>query len=189
MKKEKEKKAKAEISEKKKHDPSSSKDPAKDESRKKKKKKDNKKSKDSSGKDGGKDAAVGVGTLRGEWERISTTHNPMTRRNHNRGCNPWERSSTSHGASDLIDIKKRNATSPSAPSETSTNVPSDDDGQEFLNEWDKWSEHEVGNGPKAQWEDVHYDFNTGKVTAPAKAAPSTPTSKDSDGKSKRSTTS
>ena len=99
LKKEREKKAKAEISEKKKHDSSSSKDPAKDESRKKKKKKDNKKSKDSSDKDGGKDAAVGVGTLRGEWERISTPHDPMTRSIHNRGRNPWERSSTSHGAS------------------------------------------------------------------------------------------
>ena len=139
LKKEKEKKAKAEISERKKHDSSSSKDPAKDESRKKKKKKDNKKSKESSGKDGGKDAAVGVGMLRGEWERISTPHDPMTRLNHNRGRNPWERSSTPHGASDLIDIKKHNATSPSTPSETSTNVPSDDDGQEFLNEWDEWS--------------------------------------------------
>ncbi|CAL1137578.1 unnamed protein product [Cladocopium goreaui] len=85
-KKERDKKAKAEISEKKKHDPSSSKDPARDESRKKKKK-DNKKSKESSGKDGGKDAAVNVGTLRGR--------------------NPWERSPTPHGASDLDDIKKR----------------------------------------------------------------------------------
>ncbi|CAL1138023.1 unnamed protein product [Cladocopium goreaui] len=183
LKKEKEKKAKAEISEKKKHDSSSLKDPAKDESRKKKKK-DNKKSKESSGKDGGKDAAVGVETLRGEWERMSTPHNPMTRLNHNRDRNPWERSSTPHGASDLIDIKKFNATSPATPSETSTNVPSDDDGQEFLNEWDEWSEHEVGRGPKAHWEDVHYDFNTGKVTTPAKAAPTAPTSKDSDGKSK-----
>ena len=64
-KKEKDKKAKAEISEKKKHDSSSSKDPAKDESRKKKKR-DNKKLKESPGKDGGKDAAVNVGTLRGE---------------------------------------------------------------------------------------------------------------------------
>ena len=89
----KEKKAKAEISEKKKkHDPSSLKDPAKDESRKKKKK-DNKKSKESSGKDGGKDAAVGVGMLRGEWERMSTPHNPMTMLNHNRDRNPWDRSS------------------------------------------------------------------------------------------------
>ena len=101
MKKEKEKKAKAEISEKKKHDSSSLKDPAKDEVRKKKKKKDNKKSKESSGKDGGKDAAVGVGMLRGEWERISTPHDPMTTLNHNRDRNPWECSSTSHGASGL----------------------------------------------------------------------------------------
>ena len=108
----------------------------------------------------------------------------MTRPIHNRGRNPWERSPTPHGASDLDDIKKRDATSPSAPSETSTNVPSDDDGQEFLNEWDEWSEHEVGNGPRAHWEDVHYDFNTGKVTAPANVAPATPTSTDSNGKSK-----
>ena len=36
----------------------------------------------------------------------------------------------------------------------------------------------------AHWEDVHYDFNTGKITTPAKAAPTASTSKDSDGKSK-----
>ena len=53
-----------------------------------------------------------------------------------------------------------------------------------MNEWDEWSEHEVGKGPKAHWEDVHYDFNTGKITTPAKAAPTASTSKDSDGKSK-----
>ena len=177
MKKEKEKKAKAEIAEKKKKSKASShKDPPKDEGRKKKKK-SNKDSKESSGKDGGKDAAVGVGMLRGEWERISTPHDPMTKLNHKRGRNPWECSSTTHGASDLTDIKKYNNASPSAPSETSTNVPSDDDGQEFLNECDEWSEHEVGRGPRAHWEDIHYDFNTGKVTAPAKAAPTASTSK------------
>ena len=159
------------------------KDPPKDEGRKKKKK-SNRDSKESSGKDGGKDAAVGMGTFRGDWERMPTPHDPMTRLNHRRGRNPWECLSTTHGASDLADIKKYNNVSPSAPSETSTNVPSDDDGQEFLNEWDEWSEHEVGKGPKAQWEDVHYDFNTGKVTAPAKAAPTASTSKDSDGKFK-----
>ena len=120
--------------------------------------------------------------------RLSTPHNPMTRLNHNRDRNPWERSSTPHGASDLIDIKKFNVTSPTTPSETSTNIPSDDDGQEFLNEWDEWSEHEVGRGPKAHWEDVHYDFNTGKVTTPAKAVPTAPTSKTPTA-SPRSTTS
>ena len=171
LKKEKEKKAKAEASEKKKSEASSLKDPAKDEGRKKKKKKSSKKSKESSGKDDGKDAAVGVGKLRGEWERISTPHDPMTTLNHGRGHSPWECSSTTHGASGLIDIKKCNTTSPATPSETSTNIPSDDDGQEFLNEWDEWSEHEVGKGPRAHWEDVHYDFNTGKITTPAKAAP------------------
>ncbi|CAL1159376.1 unnamed protein product [Cladocopium goreaui] len=63
LKKEKEKKAKAEAAEKN----SSHKDPPKDGSRKKKKK-SNKESKESSGKDGSKDAAAGVGTLRGDWE-------------------------------------------------------------------------------------------------------------------------
>ena len=108
----------------------------------------------------------------------------MTTLNHSRGHSPWECSSTSHGASGLIDIKKYNTTSPATPSETSTNIPSDDDGQECLNEWDEWSEHEVGKGPRAHWEDVHYDFNTGKITTPAKAAPTASASKDSDGKSK-----
>ena len=104
LKKEKEKKAKAEIAEKKKKsDASSHKDPPKDEGRKKKKK-SNRDSKESSGKDGGKDAAVGVGMLRGEWERMSTPRDPMTRLNHKRGRNPWERLSTTHGASDLADI-------------------------------------------------------------------------------------
>ena len=185
LEKEKEKKAKAEISEKKKHESSSHKDPACEGSRKKKKKKKSgKDSKGSSGKDGGKDAAVNVGTLRGEWECLSASHDPMTGLNHKHGRNPWDRSSTTYGASDLASVEKINDTAPSAPSETSTNIPSDDDGQEFLNEWDEWSEHEVGNGPRAQWEDVNYDFHTGKVTAPAKAAPATPTSKDSNGKSK-----
>ena len=72
LKKEKEKKAKAEASEKKKSEVSSLKDPAKDEGRKKKKK-NNKKSKESSGKDGGQDAAVGVGRLRGEWVYLRPT--------------------------------------------------------------------------------------------------------------------
>ena len=67
-------------------------------------------------------------------------------------------------------------TSPSTPSETSTNILSDDDGQEFLNDWDEWSEHEVGNGPRAHWENVHF--------TPATAAPTASTSNESNGKSK-----
>ena len=46
-----------------------------------------------------------------------------------------------------------------------TDVPDDDD---FLMEWDEWSEVEKGNGPKATWNnDKVYDFNQGKVVAAA----------------------
>ena len=42
-----------------------------------------------------------------------------------------------------------------------TDVPDDDD---FLMEWDEWSEIEKGKGPKATWNnDKVYDFNQGKV--------------------------
>ena len=154
--------------------------PPKDEARKKKEKR-NKKSKESSGKDGGKDAAVGVGMLRGEWVCLSAAHEPKelnhVRRDHGeRACPPAPRGtsdlrsnngdgaclSATRGSKDLNNIKELYNTSPSTPSETSTNILSDDDGQEFLNDWDEWSEHEVGNGPRAHWENVHYDFNTGK---------------------------
>ena len=109
----------------------------------------------------------------------------MTTLNHNRGHSTWECLSTTHGASGLIDIKKHNTASPATPSETSTNIPSDDDGQEFLNEWDEWSEHEVGKRAKSSLGRCFtMIFNTGKITAPAKAVPTAPTSKDSDGKSK-----
>ncbi|CAL1143864.1 unnamed protein product, partial [Cladocopium goreaui] len=117
LKKEKEKKAKAEAAErKKKSEASSHKDPPKDEGRKKKKK-SNKDSKESSGKDGSKDASVGVGKLRGDWERIPTPHDPMTTLNHNRGHSTRECLSTIRGASDLINIKKRNTASPATPSQ------------------------------------------------------------------------
>ena len=46
-----------------------------------------------------------------------------------------------------------------------TDVPDDDD---FLTEWDEWSEIEKGKGPKATWNnDKVYDFNQGKVVAAA----------------------
>ena len=44
------------------------------------------------------------------------------------------------------------------------------------------SEHEVGSGPKAHWEDSHYNLKTRQVVTPAKATPTALTSKDSDGK-------
>ena len=125
-------------------------------------------------------------TLLLAWERseeIGNVYHPRMP-NHARGHGDRECLSATRDANDLINIKKYNAVSPVTPSETSTNIPSDDDGQEFLNEWAEWSEHEFGRGPKAHWEDVHYDFNTGKITTPAKAAPTASTSKDFDGKSK-----
>ena len=78
------------------------------------KKKSNKDLKESSGKDGGKDAAVGVGTLRGDWERISTTHDPRMP-NHARGHGDRECLSATRDANDLINIKKYNAVSPVTP--------------------------------------------------------------------------
>ena len=94
------------------------------------------------------------------------------------------RHTTGPGSERHNKFKKYYNASPSTPSEMSTNIPNDDDGQEFLNDWDEWSEHEVGNRPRARWEDIHYDFNTGKIVTPANAAPMAPTSNDSDGKSK-----
>jgi hypothetical protein len=46
-----------------------------------------------------------------------------------------------------------------------TDVPGDDD---FLLEWDEWSEFEKGYGPKATWtKDKEYDFDSGKEVAAA----------------------
>ena len=50
-------------------------------------------------------------------------------------------------------------------SSSDTDVPADDD---FLIDWDEWSEVESGRGPKATWHNEHvYDFNQGKVVATA----------------------
>ena len=50
-------------------------------------------------------------------------------------------------------------------SSSDTDVPADDD---FLIDWDEWSEVESGRGPKATWHDEHmYDFSQGKVVATA----------------------
>jgi hypothetical protein len=168
VKKEKEKKAKAEAAEKKKKsDASSHKDPPRDEVGREKKKR-NKKSKESSGKVGGKDAAVGVGMFHGEWVGLSAAHEPKglnrskrdlgERVGHSaalgpKGLDRGERvgHSAALGSFDHNNnLKKFYNASPSTPSETSANIPSDDDGQEFLNGWDEWSEHEVGNGPRAK---------------------------------------
>jgi hypothetical protein len=119
LKKEKEKKAKAKAAEKKKSEASSHKVPPDDESKKKRRKKSNKDPKESSSKDGGKDAAAGVGTLRGEWVSIPATTS--------RGCRTipeilasgYALTSATRDANDLINFKKFNVTSPTAPSESS----------------------------------------------------------------------
>ena len=50
-------------------------------------------------------------------------------------------------------------------SSSDTDVPADDD---FLIDWDEWSEVESGRGPKATWHNEHmYDFSQGKVVATA----------------------
>ena len=52
------------------------------------------------------------------------------------------------------------ATAPCNSDLSDTDVPDDDD---FLMEWDEWSEIENGRGPKATWNnDKVYDFNQGK---------------------------
>lgn len=69
-----------------------------------------------------------------------------------------------------------------APSEPSTDAPRKDDGEEFPNDWDEWSEHELGHGPKARWEEHFYDFNLGKIVTPASVAATTATSCKPSGK-------
>ena len=143
---------------------------------------------------------AGVGMLRGEWVGLSTAHGPKELNHVRKGHGEGVGLSAALGTNDLRsnngdgacpsathrskDLNKFYNASPSTPSETSTNIPSDDDGQEFLNDWDEWSEHEVGSGPRAHCENVHYDFSTGKVVTPAIAAPTASTSNDSNGKSK-----
>ena len=127
LKKEKEKKAKAESAEKKKSEANSHKDPPKDGGRKKKKK-SNRELKESSSKDGSKDAAVDVGTLRGDWICIPATHEPR-KLNHVKDHGDRACSTATRDANGLINFKKYNNVSPATPRETSTNIPSDDDGQ------------------------------------------------------------
>jgi len=153
-------------------------------SERRRKRESNKRSKESSGKDGGKDAAVGVGMFQGEWVCLAAAHKPEELNHTKTDRGERVRLATGPGSKDLNNFKKVYNASPSTPSETTTNIPSDHDGQEFLNDWDEWTEHEVGNGPRAHWEDIHYDFNTGKIVTPAAAAPTASTSNDSNGKSK-----
>ena len=70
------------------------------------------------------------------------------------------------GKTSLTPIGSGTNTSHEALSSSSdTDVPADDD---FLIDWDEWSEVESGHGPKATWHGEHmYDFSQGKVVATA----------------------
>ena len=70
------------------------------------------------------------------------------------------------GKTSLTPIGSGTNTSHEALSSSSdTDVPADDD---FLIDWDEWSEVESGRGPKATWHGEHmYDFSQGKVVATA----------------------
>ena len=70
------------------------------------------------------------------------------------------------GNTSLTPIGSGTNTSHEALSSSSdTDVPADDD---FLIDWDEWSEVESGRGPKATWHGDHmYDFSQGKVVATA----------------------
>ena len=83
-------------------------------------------------------AKMAAKTLLLAWERSEeigyvylrhpTTHEPR-KLNHARDHGDRECLSATRDANDLIDFKKHNIVSPATPSETSTNIPSDDDGQ------------------------------------------------------------
>ena len=102
--------------------------------------------KESSGKDGSKDAAVGMGKSQGEWVSLTAACELKGLNRTKMDLGEGVRRTTGPGSEDHNKFEKYRSASPSTPSETSTNIPSDDDGQEFLNDWDEWSEHEVGNG-------------------------------------------
>ena len=56
----------------------------------------------------------------------------------------------------LIDV------APAVNSDSDTTAPKPDD---FVEEWDEWSEVDKGAGPKAEWSEAFaYDFDKGKVT-------------------------
>jgi hypothetical protein len=54
-------------------------------------------------------------------------------------------------------------------SDDSTDVPDD---EEYLVEWDKWSEVEQGHGPKASWEGKFWDTKSGVFVPGGSASPS-----------------
>ena len=111
----------------------------------KKKKKEDKKSSKSKPKDGGDDHITGVAKPQDHVRRGKVFQFGKT-------------SSTPIGSG-------TNTSHETLSSSSDTDVPADDD---FLIDWDEWSEVESGRGPKATWHSKHmYDFSQGKVVATA----------------------
>ena len=111
----------------------------------KKKKKEDKKSSKSKPKDGGDDHITGVAKPQDHVRRGKVFQFGKT-------------SSTPIGSG-------TNTSHETLSSSSDTDVPADDD---FLIDWDEWSEVESGRGPKATWNNKHmYDFSQGKVVATA----------------------
>ena len=111
----------------------------------KKKKKEDKKSSKSKPKDGGDDHITGVAKPQDHVRRGKVFQFGKT-------------SSTPIGSG-------TNTSHETLSSSSDTDVPADDD---FLIDWDEWSEVESGRGPKATWHNKHmYDFSQGKVVATA----------------------
>ena len=111
----------------------------------KKKKKEDKKSSKSKPKDGGDDHITGVAKPQDHVRKEKVFQFGKT-------------SSTPIGSG-------TNTSHETLSSSSDTDVPADDD---FLIDWDEWSEVESGRGPKATWHNKHmYDFSQGKVVATA----------------------
>ena len=111
----------------------------------KKKKKEDKKSSKSKPKDGEDDHITGVAKPQDHVHRGKVFQFGKT-------------SSTPIGSG-------TNTSHETLSSSSDTDVPADDD---FLIDWDEWSEVESGRGPKATWHNEHmYDFSQGKVVATA----------------------
>ena len=106
----------------------------------KKKKKEDKKSSKSKPKDGGDDHITGVAKPQDHVRRGKVFQFGKT-------------SSTPIGSG-------TNTSHETLSSSSDTDVPADDD---FLIDWDEWSEVESGRGPKATWHNKHmYDFSRGR---------------------------
>ena len=67
-----------------------------------------------------------------------------------------------------VDCRKRRGADASPCSDASTDVPDD---EEYLTQWDEWSEIEKGYGPKASWSGEVWNAMSGVISRSAAASP------------------